>query len=171
MLEYLRHRFPGPGLLAEPWSAQRWTALLKLDRARPRMLEQMRWMAVLIWVVQQLLLLLLLKLLLLLLELLLLLLLLLMLLLLDVVVVVVVVVIVPRRSPVFPDGRRRLAGHSRHATALPRGTVRLHAVVRIRTAVRRTRRLVVVVRMRTVSLMVRRTDAFPIVLAAVSQRV
>lgn len=170
MLEYLRHRFPGPGLLAEPWSTQRWTALLKLDRARPRMLEQMRWMAVLIWVVQQLLLLLLLELLLLLLELLLLL-LLLMLLLLDVVVVVVVVVIVPRRSPVFPDGRRRLAGHSRHATAFPRGTVRLHAVVRIRTAVRRTRRLVVVVRVRTVSLMVRRTDAFPIVLAAVSQRV
>lgn len=68
----------------------------------------------------------------------------------------------------FPDGRWGLAGHPRHATPLPRGAVRLHAVVAVRT-VGRTRRLVV--RVRTVSLMVRRTNAFPIVLPTVSQRV
>lgn len=90
MLEYLRHRFPRTGLLAEPWSAQRRTALLQLNWSRPRMLEQMGWMVVLIWMmlVEVHLLLLLL---LLLLELLLL-----VLLLLDVIMVVVVVVVVPR---------------------------------------------------------------------------
>lgn len=92
MLEYLRHRFPSARLLAEPWSTQRWTALLELNWSRPRMLQQMGRMVVLIWVM--LVEVHLLLLLLLLLELLLLVLLLL-LLLLNVVVVVVVVVIVP----------------------------------------------------------------------------
>lgn len=91
MLEYLRHRFPRTGLLAEPWSAQRRTALLQLNWPRPRMLEQMGWMVVLIWMMLVEVHLLLLLLLLLLLELLLL-----VLLLLDVIMVVVVVVVVPR---------------------------------------------------------------------------